>query len=122
MPAGIRFDVIVSNPPYIAQSEWETLDASVRIWEDRQALIAAENGLHILHTIISQAPSYIKANAAIIQHHIPQLLVEIGYQQGDMVTPFFKAAGFQKVHIEKDLAGLDRIVTGYNNYVVQPLT
>jgi release factor glutamine methyltransferase len=118
----MQFDLIVSNPPYIAFEEWDTLDLSVRAWEDTKALIAPEQGIGLLKKIITQAPAYLEPDPALYAHRIPHLIVEIGYQQGATVAALFGAAHFYKVTIEKDLSGLDRIVTGYSNNEVHSLT
>jgi release factor glutamine methyltransferase len=117
IPATIRFDMVVSNPPYIAQQEWLELDPSVRAWEDPQALIAADEGTAILKKIIAQTKSYLKPQSLCSAYNIARLVVEIGHQQGAMVASFFKKAKFDNVTIEKDLFGNDRIVTGYINEV-----
>src|SRR5438309_827682 len=59
IPRGMLFDMIVSNPPYIAQSEFDDLDETVTRWEDHGALIAADDGLAIIKEIIVQAPAFI---------------------------------------------------------------
>lgn len=112
LPQSLRFDLIVANPPYIDPAEWQTLDRSVKDWEDRTALIANENGLGILRKIIEQAPSYLRPHHELIVHHLPQLIVEIGYLQGSSVQRLFQENGFYDTVIEKDLQGNDRIVSG----------
>ena len=62
LPKDIRFDIIVSNPPYIPDTQWQTLDLSVSQWEDHQALIADDAGLAIIKKIIAQAPQYLKTD------------------------------------------------------------
>lgn len=112
LPRELRFDLIVSNPPYIKPSAWNTLDASVTKWEDKRALIAEHNGLAIIERIISQTPHYIRTNADLQQHEIPQLILEIDYDQGARVATLMKAAHFNQVQIVKDLEGNDRIAQG----------
>jgi release factor glutamine methyltransferase len=106
------FDIIVSNPPYIAESEWHTLDESVTKWEDKRALTAPENGLCLIEQIIKQAAHYIHPNNEMETHHIPQLTIEMGYQQGPVVKALMEQHGFCYAEIKKDLAGKDRIVCG----------
>lgn len=112
IPAGITFDMIVSNPPYIAHKEWETLDPSVKEWEDQNALIADQNGTSILQKIITHAPQYLHPHAELKANNLPQLIVEIGYQQGAIVESLFQEARFYDTVIEKDLQGHDRVVSG----------
>ena len=56
------FDIIVSNPPYIAQDEFMQLDKTVVDWEDHNALLAGDDGLAIIKQIIAQAPQFIQSN------------------------------------------------------------
>lgn len=112
IPATLRFDMIIANPPYISYQEWQTLDPSVKEWEDQMALIASDNGLNILRKIIATSPAYIKQNKELAAHHLPQLIVEIGYLQGPTVQQLFQENNFYDTVIEKDLQGNDRIVSG----------
>lgn len=115
---GHKFDLIVSNPPYISAQEWATLENSVKKWEDRGALVAADNGLAIIKKIIEKAPHYLKDNKDIRSTGIPQLTIEIGYQQGPAVAQLMKDAGYQYVQIKKDWQQNDRVVQGSKPHVV----
>jgi release factor glutamine methyltransferase len=106
------FDVIVTNPPYIAESERENIDESVLNWEDEHALFAPDNGLGIITKIIDNAPLYLKHNEEMKHLHIPQLIIEIGHQQGSFVKNYMIKVGYNNVHIYKDLAKKDRIAVG----------
>ena len=106
------FDIIVANPPYIAQSERKNLDKSVLNWEDENALFAADNGLAIIKKIIDAAPSHLKQNKEMYSLHIPQLILEIGHQQADLVKNYMFAAGYNDVRVYKDLENKDRVVAG----------
>ena len=97
------FDVIVSNPPYIANDDPE-LDRSVREWEPLSALMSGHDGLDDLRNIINAAPDWLRVDGVLI--------VEIGHTQGEAVTGLFGAAGLEDVRVVKDLAGRDRFVTG----------
>jgi release factor glutamine methyltransferase len=110
IPPTMHFDIIVSNPPYIAPQEWTTLDDSVTGWEDRNALIADDSGLAIIKRIIEQAPHYIKQNAGMKEKGISQVILEIGYQQGTAVKNLMLHAGYNDIVIDKDLEGKDRVV------------
>lgn len=98
------FDMIVSNPPYIATAEIETLMPEVREHEPRMALDGMEDGLFFYRKIIGSASGYLKAGG--------WLMFEIGYDQGEAVSGMMKAAGYCEVEVIKDLAGLDRVVKG----------
>lgn len=104
IPAELSFDLIVSNPPYIAQSEWQQLEPSVKLWEDHNALVAQDHGLALIKKIIAQAPDFLSPAA--------QVWIEIGYQQGTIVADFFKKRGFTEVNILSDLQNHDRVVHG----------
>lgn len=111
IPGEFTFDLIVANPPYIPHEEWETLEPSVKLWEDTQALVAANSGLAILEKIIQQAPAYIRENSELAQSNIPQLVLEIGYQQGVQVYQLMRHYGYHHIQVLKDLAHQDRVVT-----------
>lgn len=99
------FDVIVSNPPYIRTREIETLSEEVRCHEPRQALDGHEDGLYFYQKITSAARNYLSPGG--------WLLFEIGYDQGRTVEEFMRRNGFTDVKVVKDLAGLDRVVSGH---------
>lgn len=99
-----RFDLIVSNPPYISTSEYETLDKNVREYEPKKALHAGEEGLDVYRRIIEEADGHLKDNGA--------LMLEIGYAQGKAIKDLLEAAGcFLEIIIEKDFQNNDRVVT-----------
>src|SRR5579872_296069 len=62
IPDNLAFDLIIANPPYISAQEWKTLDPSVRMWEDNLALIAPQEGLGLLYSIITTAGNYLQPN------------------------------------------------------------
>lgn len=99
-----RFDVIVSNPPYIPTGEIEGLMEEVRRFEPMLALDGSEDGLYFYRRLAAEAPDFLRDGG--------WLLVEIGCDQGRAVAELFEEAGFCEVNCKKDLAGLDRVVTG----------
>lgn len=98
------FDVIVSNPPYVTKEEWERLMPEVRDYEPQMALVGEENGLYFYRKIIEQSSRYL--------HDGGWLYFEIGCEQGEAVCELMKEAGYDRLSIKRDLAGLDRIVGG----------
>ncbi|MGB1309885.1 MAG: peptide chain release factor N(5)-glutamine methyltransferase [Leucothrix sp.] len=94
-----RFDLIVSNPPYIDPND-DHLRQGIR-HEPIQALISANKGLQDLTSIIQQAPRFLNSAG--------WLMLEHGYDQGIQVSTLLDAAAYQHVHCLKDLSGNDRI-------------
>ncbi|MEO1055620.1 MAG: peptide chain release factor N(5)-glutamine methyltransferase [Actinomycetota bacterium] len=102
LPRDVRFDVIVANPPYVADDE--AIEATVGEWEPHAALFAGPDGLDDLRVIIERAPGRLVAGG--------WLVLEIGATQGPAVAQLLTAAGFIDVEIRPDLAGRDRIALG----------
>jgi release factor glutamine methyltransferase len=101
-----RFDLIVSNPPYIAQSEMSALAPEVRDWEPHLALTPGGDGLDACRAITRGARPRLSLGG--------RLLVEIGPAQGAAVAAMFSAAGFDRVRVLPDMDGRDRVVSGVN--------
>jgi len=99
-----KYDVIVSNPPYIATKEIEALEPEVRVHEPMMALDGKEDGLFFYRKIVSASVDYLNPDG--------WLLFEIGYDQGVAVSEMMKSSGYTEVRVIKDLAGLDRVVIG----------
>ena len=101
--AGERFDLILSNPPYIAADDPHLVAGDVR-FEPSSALVAGGDGLDDLRVIIAQAP----------EHLLPGgwLLLEHGYDQGAAVRELLAYHGFSEVASQRDLAGHERISMG----------
>jgi len=98
------FDLIVSNPPYIAQDEMDGLSKDVRDFDPRIALTDEADGLSCYRLICAQASQYLS--------HKGRLIVEIGPTQAEAVTALFEAAGFAEVTVAQDLDMRDRVVSG----------
>ena len=98
-----QFDLIVSNPPYIAASEMGTLSPDVRNWEPFMALTPGGDGLEAYRTIAFMLGQFLTEDGAA--------LFEIGYAQGADVVEIFQNAGFTKVSVSQDMSGKDRVVT-----------
>ncbi|KFL29884.1 hypothetical protein JP75_17370 [Devosia riboflavina] len=102
----VRFDLILSNPPYISSEVVETLSPEVKDFDPRLALDGGPDGLGPYRIIAAEAARWLKPGGKI--------LVEIGYDQGEAVSNLFGAAGFSQIAVEKDLAGLDRVVSAHH--------
>ncbi len=100
--ANKKFDIIVSNPPYIPSFEIENLQPEVKNHEPRLALDGGSSGLVFYETILSEAEFHLKKDG--------MLFLEIGYDQGLKLKEMAESKGiFEDIKIEKDLSGLDRI-------------
>ena len=93
-------DVIVSNPPYVTSGEWAALESRVRDYEPRIALDGGAQGLDFYDRYLGDAVNLLKPGGAVF--------FEIGESQGPALERLMGAYGFQDIHIERDLAGLDR--------------
>lgn len=100
----MKYDMIISNPPYIETAVIETLMPEVREHEPIQALDGMEDGLFFYQRIVEKAGGFLTKGG--------WLLFEIGYNQGEAVKELMKEQGFQNIEIIKDYAGLDRVVLG----------
>lgn len=101
---GRRFDLVVSNPPYISNDEYIGLSAEVH-QEPRSALVAAHNGLLFYERLTAEAKDFLLPGG--------WLAVEIGWQQGEAVQELFRQHDFKEVSCLTDGQGLDRVVVGH---------
>lgn len=99
-----RYEMIVSNPPYIASGEISGLMEEVREHDPLLALDGGKDGLHFYREIIKQAGDYLYPGG--------MLFFEIGCGQAAEVSGYMKRAGYQEITVCKDLSGLDRVVSG----------
>jgi release factor glutamine methyltransferase len=99
-----KFDIIVSNPPYIASKVIEELAPEVRDYEPRLALDGDEDGLVFYRRIVDRASEYLNSSG--------YLLMEIGYDQRKALVSMLEANGrFHDIQVIKDLGGNDRVVS-----------
>ena len=99
-----KYNVIVSNPPYIRSDVIPTLSPEVKDHDPMLALDGMEDGLYFYKMIIEESVDYIDKDG--------WLMFEIGHDQGEDVKKLMENAGYSNVYVKKDLAGLDRIVCG----------
>lgn len=111
LPDGIKFDLIVANPPYIDPNEWETLDLIVKKWEDPLALKSENAGYGLIEEIITYAPNWLACNSEMVQELIPQVCIEIGVGQCNLVKKIFENNEFNNCAVITDLGGIERVVT-----------
>lgn len=96
-----KFDVIVSNPPYIVEGDWHM---AALAHEPKQALTSGADGLDDIRKIIQQAPDFLTSGG--------WLLLEHGYDQADAVRDLLVQCGFKQVQSQLDLAGIERCTGG----------
>lgn len=102
LPQGSKFDLIVSNPPYIRSSVIDRLEPEVSWHEPRMALDGAEDGLKFYRILAKKCKDYLKPGGCVY--------VEIGYDQRLQVEALFQAQGYERIRTVKDMAGQDRVV------------
>ena len=100
---GQRFQLIISNPPYISSTDPHLVEGDVR-FEPASALVAGVDGLDDLRLIVAQAPDYLEAGG--------WLMLEHGYDQAEAVRDLLQTRGFDEVHSRTDLGGHQRISLG----------
>ncbi len=97
---GQKADFIVSNPPYIAEAEFQSLEEEVKNYESKMSLVAGKSGLELYQLLAQGLKQYLKKPAKV--------WLEIGYKQGEALKEVFKAEGFDKAYFEKDYSLNDR--------------
>ncbi|MDA9329458.1 peptide chain release factor N(5)-glutamine methyltransferase [bacterium] len=100
---GDKFDLIVSNPPYISEKETLTLSNDVLNWEPRIALTPEGDGLAAYKNIINGVKNILKPNG--------RLIFEIGHAQGNQVLNLLKSNNFKEINIIKDINNKDRVIS-----------
>jgi len=99
---GLRFDFIVSNPPYISREGWDGLPSEIRDFEPRRALLAGESGLEMIERLVRRAGTFLKPGG--------YLILEIGDGQRDRVLDLF-GKRWTEIETAWDLAGIPRVIT-----------
>lgn len=99
-----KYDIIVSNPPYIPTAVIDSLEPEVKTFEPYMALDGSDDGLAFYRRIAPGAKEYLYKSG--------YLLLEIGYDQGEAVKSLMEENGYKDVQVIKDLGGNDRVVSG----------
>lgn len=102
----IRFDIIVTNPPYISSSDWEKLQPEVRRYEPRDALYGGENGTEFFRRLIPATEEILKPGGSIF--------LETGYDQARIVAGLLQKAGYQ-TELRRDYSDIERVVIARRN-------
>ena len=105
---GNKYDIIISNPPYIKNCELLSLDKDVKLNEPKIALSGGFSGLEVFFKIINKCDRLLKNNG--------MLILEIGHKQGNNLKKYLKLKGFNQIKTYKDLSGKDRCLISTKNY------
>ena len=101
----IKFDIIVSNPPYIPKKDIETLHIQVKDYEPYNALEGGEDGLDFYRQITEESVKYLNQDGI--------LAYEVGHDQAEDVSKIMKHHGYDRIYTKKDIQGIDRVVIGF---------
>ena len=108
LPDDGEFDLILANLPYIPEGDWPGLQPEVRAWEPREALLAGPDGLDayraLIPSVCTSSPPGRKEEYGVA--------VEVGVGQAETVGELMRSAGFGRVEVRRDLAGIKRVVVG----------
>ena len=102
------FDLIVSNPPYISEKDYEALDDNVKNYDPKKALLGGDDGLSDYKTIIKHTPHFLKEKGFLV--------LEMGYGQCSAITKLLHKSHLKNISVFKDLAGIDRCVLAQRNH------
>lgn len=104
---GEKFDIIISNPPYISPLEKENIQTEVKFDPELALYTTDEKGLEFYEKITKNAPKILNSKG--------YLLFELGIGQSNDIKSIMEKSGFSNIEIIKDLAGIDRVIAGYLN-------
>ena len=99
----MTYDVIISNPPYISQNEWENVDPSVKYYEPKLALLGGIEGTEFINQLIVKSTKLLKKGG--------EIFLEVGYDQANKVKELLSLNGFKLINIKNDLNNIPRILS-----------
>jgi release factor glutamine methyltransferase len=100
-----RFDLLVSNPPYVPKDEWEQLQMEVRDFEPSVALTDGRDGFKFYHRLIGIIPDILKSGGGFV--------LEVGFNQAQKIARELNHIGIERLQITNDLQGIPRVVSGF---------
>lgn len=109
LPEDGEFDLILANLPYVAERDWSSLQPEVTRWEPREALLAGPDGLDAYRALLQESAGLLNRYA---DQRAGALAVEVGEGQVPAVAELFREAGFSRIEVRRDLAGIERVVLG----------
>lgn len=95
-------DVVVSNPPYVPECEWDGLEPEIRRYEPKEAIVGGPTGLEIVLELLEQARMWLA--------HGGWIVIEIAPSQAERATRLLEILGYREIALTKDLAGRERVV------------
>jgi release factor glutamine methyltransferase len=107
VPRDARFDLVVANLPYLGEGEWGGLAPEIRSFEPRAALVAGATGLEAIEAVLGEL--------ALVEPLPIAVALEVGEGQAPTVAELVRRAGYGRVGVRPDLAGIDRVVLGRND-------
>ena len=99
-----KFDLIVSNPPYVSIKELPKLSVDVKKYDPRMALVGGIDGYESYNVIVGNAHRFLKPGG--------RLVMEVGLGQSEYISRLFDKCGFVDIKVSKDLSSIDRVVSG----------
>jgi release factor glutamine methyltransferase len=99
-----KYDLLVSNPPYIPKDEWEQLCPEIRDFEPSSALTDGKDGLTFYRQIIKRIPEILNPGGSVV--------LEVGYEQVDFVMNELSQIGIEQIQVTKDMQDIPRVITG----------
>ena len=99
------FDLLLANLPYVSDREWEGLEPELREYEPREALVSGPSGLEAFDTVLRELD--------LLVEQPPAIGLEVGAGQAGTVAGLLRRAGYERVEIRPDLAGIERVVAGW---------
>jgi release factor glutamine methyltransferase len=109
VPAEESFDLVLANLPYVAETDWPSLQPEVTQWEPREALLAGPDGLDAIKALLNGCGRHLSRIAGQMS---TTLALEVGEGQATAVAKLLNDAGFARTQIRHDLAGIERLVLG----------
>jgi release factor glutamine methyltransferase len=119
LPPDEDFDLVLANLPYVAETDWPSLQPEVTEWEPREALLAGPDGLEAFRTLLADrvrgysrmARVTTKSTASAVPER-QTVALEVGEGQASAVEALMREAGFNDIEVRTDLAGIERVVIG----------
>jgi release factor glutamine methyltransferase len=113
IPEGEGFDLVLANLPYVAETDWPSLEPEVIEWEPREALLAGPDGLDAIRDFIRRLrrlPGISTGKDEVTQ--LKAVALEVGEEQAAAVVDMVEEAGWGETEVRRDLAGIERVVVG----------